>query len=304
MLDKINQQVKRSGTAISIHKFKLLKNDSAYVFLFVEGEDDTFFYPLNAKNMFINKHVLALSCYGKDGVIEVNEILSGEIKKDIIAGFFVDKDFDEDKNKSISKEIYITPTYSVENLIYNRRTFINYLIARFGLTPVDDSFTKCLGLYEKLSNEFYDSIHLYNSWIYAQRNFITTENRLNLPKNLPNDFVCMGASQITCDYDLNDIEARHPKAPKVKGEIISLASEKLKENDPELNYRGKFNWQFFAHIISLLIEDANDSSKRKLLSSSVKFNVTRKDSRKFFEEIAPFAKPPECLLEYLGKMAA
>lgn len=302
MLDMIDQQVKRSGTAISIHKFKLLKNNNSYAFLFVEGDDDVYFYPLNATTMVRDKQILPLNCSGKEGVVEANEILSSEISKDVIVGFFVDKDFDDDKNEFLSESIYITPAYSVENLVYNRETFINFLIRRFGLTPLDDSYRKCLDLYEKLSKEFYDSINLYNSWIYAQRNYITTDNKLNLPKCLPEEFVCMKTSKITREYDLMDIEKKHPKAPKVPNEIMALASKTLMKDDPELRFRGKFNWKFFAHIISMLIEDANNDTKRRFLPNSVKFNVNKKDSRKFFEEVAPFAKTPACLLEYLVRI--
>lgn len=304
MLDRIEQQVKRSGTAISIHKFKLLKNDYTYVFLFVEGEDDLYFYPQHAKNMFVKKHVLPLSCGGKDGVIEANDILAEDLNDKVAAGFFVDKDFDDEKNKSISNSIYITPTYSVENLVYNEATFVNLLLTRFDLIPNDSSFKKCLDLYEKLSIEFYKAIHLYNAWIYAQRNFIAVDKKLNLPKNLPKDFVSLKPLSIECRYDLNKIESTHPKAPKMSEEIINLASTILKKEKPELRFRGKFNWLFFAHILSLLIEDANNKSKRVYINNSVKFNIAKKDPRKFFEEISPFAKPPECLLEYLGNIAA
>lgn len=304
MLDAINQQVARSGTAISIHKFKLLKHDKKYVFLFVEGEDDLYFYPQNAKNMFVDKDILPLNCCGKNGVLEVNEILTDEITDNVIAGFFVDKDFDDEKNKSITSGIYITPTYSVENLIYNEETFVNLLFSRFGLIPKEGGFTKCLDLYEKLSAEYYSSILLYNSWIYAQRNLVTGEKKLNLPKNLPKGFVKMSSSNIVSNYDLNSIEAIHSDAPKVSNDVIKSASEILAKDKPELRFRGKFNWQFFAHVVSLLIADANDESKREFLSSSVKFNVSKNDSRRFFEEIAPFAKPPKCLLSYFEAMAA
>lgn len=304
MLDKIEQQVKRSGTAISIHKFKSLKNKSDYVFLFVEGEDDLYFYPQNAKNMFIDKHILPLSCCGKDGVIEVHDILVSDMTDEIVAGFFVDKDFDDEKNKAIPENIYITPTYSVENLVYNQDTYVNLLLGRFGLIPTEASFMKCLELYEILSNQFYSSIHLYNSWIYAQRNLITADKKLNLPKNLPKNFVSLKPLGIECGYNLNTIEATYPEAPKVSSEIMNLASEALNNDKPEFRFRGKFNWQFFAHIISLLIEDANNKSKRSYINNSVKFNVAKKDSRKFFEEISPFAKPPECLLKYMDSMAA
>jgi len=304
MLDKINKQVKRSGPAISIHKFKLLKNKEEYVFLFVEGEDDLYFYPQNAQNIFSNKQVLPLSCDGKDGVIEVNEILYNDINDSITVGFFVDRDFDEKANDLIPKNVYITPTYSVENLVYNQSTFINLLIGRFSLTPAEDEFNKCMSLYEDMSTKFYASIHLYNSWIYAQRNYITTKKELNLPKNLPKDFVKFQHLNIVPNYDLAAIEALHTKAPKLDKEKLDLALVILNEELPEKRFRGKFNWALFSYIIGLLIDDANNNNDWKYLSKKVKFNISRKDSRKLFEEISPFAKPPQCLLNYFGAMAA
>jgi len=304
MIDKINEQVRRSATSISIHKFKILKNKSFYAFLFVEGEDDRYFYPQNAKNYFADKTILPLECAGKNGVIEVNDILKDEISENIIVGFFVDRDFDNEVNESISDTIYITPAYSVENLVYNQETFKNLLLGKFGLFPSDESFDRCLGLYEQLSHDYYNSIQLYNSWIYAQRNLVKGDKKLNLPKNLPADFVELKACSITCNYDLKRIEEVHPNAPKVTYKNIDLALENLSQEKPEYTYRGKFNWQFFAHIISLLIEDANSPDKRLYIDKSVKFNVTKSDSRKFFEEISNFSRPPMCLLNYFEKIAA
>lgn len=303
MLEKINAQVQRSGVAISIHKFKILKNNDTYVFLFVEGEDDFYFYPQNAKNLFLTKNILPLICDGKKGVIEANELLSKELNGNCIIGFFVDRDFDDKVNISIPKSVYVTPTYSVENIVYNRGTFINLLIGRFGLLPTDDAFTKGLKLYDDLSSKFYASTLLYNAWIYAQRNYITAEKKLNLPKSLPTEFLTFSNLDIESNYNIDLIEKKHPQAPKLTEKMIELASNTLNENQPELTFRGKFNWQLFSHVLGLLIDDANDEEKRVYLDIPVKFNIPRKDSRKLFEEISPFAKPPECLLGYFHRIS-
>ena len=304
MLDRINEQVKRSGAVIAIHKFKILKNDDKYVFMFVEGEDDLYFYPQSARNVFSEKQVMALNCDGKEGVIEVSEILCNEINGNVIAGFFVDRDFDDETNILVSDEVYITPSYSVENLVYNKSTFVNFLTGRFGLMPTDSEYLNCLSLFEIMSAKFYDSINLYNSWIFAQRNYVVGDNKLNLPKNLPKGFVTFKSVDIESDYDLATIEALHAKAPKLESEILDKAAQVLREELPEQRFRGKFNWVLFSHIIGFLIDDANNESKRVYLSDKVKFNITRTDSRKFFEEISPFANSPQCLLDYYGTMAA
>jgi len=304
MLDKMNEQVKRSGVVISIHKFNMLKNNEEYVFLFVEGEEDLYFYQQNARNFFSDRQVLTLICNGKKGVIEVNETLCNQINDSVVAGFFVDRDFDEQTNYSVSKKVYITPSYSVENLVYNKSTFINLLIGRFGLIPTDKEYLNCLSLFEVMSNKFYTSIHLYNSWIFAQRNYVIADKKLNLPKDLPKRFVTFKSLDIESDYDLTTIEALHTKAPKLDAEFLDKASHILKKELPEQRFRGKFNWVLFSHVIGFLIDDANNESKRAYLRDKVKFNISRTDSRKFFEEISPFAKPPQCLLDYFGAMAA
>jgi hypothetical protein len=121
---------------------------------------------------------------------------------------------------------------------------------------------------------------------------------------LPKGFVTLKSVDIESDYDLTSIEALHTKAPKLDNEVLDKASQILKEELPEQRFRGKFNWVLFSHIIGFLIDDANNESKRSYLSDKVKFNISRTDSRKFFEEVSPFAKPPQCLLDYFGAMAA
>lgn len=304
MIDKISQQVKTSALTISLHKFRLEKNNSAYVFFFVEGDDDIYYYPQNAKNLFNGKSILTLDCNGKSGVIQANEALVNEITEGMTIGFFVDKDFDDENNGKISSSIYVTPTYSVENLVYNKQTFKDMLTSRFRLTPTDNSFDKCVRLYDSLSEQFYSSVRLYNHWIYAQRNLTAEKKVLNLPKKLPNDFVTFKNDNISANYDLSTIINKHPNATPVTEDIMDRAAEILDSSIPEQSYRGKFNWHFFSHIISILIEDANNKHGNSYLEKAVKFNISRNDPRKLFEEISVFSRAPQCLLDYFSKIAS
>lgn len=299
MLDEIENQLKRSGQVISIHKYRLLKKYKKYVFLFVEGEDDTYFYPQNAKNIFFDKKIIPLDCNGKDGVLEIKKILENDIDGNIV-GFFVDKDFD--KNDNIPDSVYVTPSYSVENLVYNKHTFDSLLTTRFSLIPTEAAYKKCMDLYQDLGEKFYDSIHLYNSWIFAQRNYSEIQGSLHLTKNLPAEFLIFDDDNIKPNYDIELIEKKHKKAPKIEKAKIDKASLFLKKTSPETSYRGKFNWILFSHILQILINDANCDKKRQYLDKKVKFNFSKKDPRKFFEEVAPFAKPPKCLLSYFQSM--
>ena len=302
----IDKQVSRSCGTISFHKFQLLKNDNSYAFFFVEGEDDKLFYPSLARGILSDKQVLPLVCGGKHGVKEIFELTKSDLNGQRVVAYFVDRDFDDQENQQICSSIYVTPCYSIENLVFNRETFINILHEKFGLNSSDSEYSKAVSFYECRASEFYSALRLYNGWMYAQRNLpAERKNRdLSFSKNLPDDFLVFSESEIVVNYSLEDIERIHSSAPKISNDELEEALKVIDRDDPESRYRGKFHWRVFSFILSSLIEDGNKKGGGEMLSRKVRFNFSKNDKRKFFEETYHFARMPKCLSEYIENLVA
>lgn len=304
MKNDMDAQVLRSSTAISFHKFQLLKNRSEYAFFFVEGDDDNLFYPSKSRGRFSDKQVLPLSCGGKNGVLEIYEMTKDDIIDSRVIGYFVDRDFDG--NEDVCERVYVTPFYAVENLVFNKSTFVNVLHEKFGLNISEDEYTAAEDLYNKRASEFYSALSLYNSWMYTQRNLPEERKTksLNFPKNIPDGFVLFEKDKISGAYSLEDIKKNHPGAPEVTELEIENSATIINSENPEQRYRGKFHWALFTFILSCLVEDANKKGGGEILKKRVKFNFSKNDKRKLFEETYHFASIPDCLDNYLNTIAA
>ncbi|WP_189337958.1 DUF4435 domain-containing protein [Photobacterium sanguinicancri] len=296
--------MKRSATVIAYQKFQLLKNKSEYAFFFVEGEDDLLYYPLKARGKYDGKQVTALHCGGKKGVLEIHEMTKNDLCEQRIVGYFIDRDFDD--NSNVCSTVYVTPGYAVENLVYNTTTYVNYLHERFRLNSVDAEYSMAMSFYQKLTSDFYQSLSTYNAWMYTQRNLCDDRKnkRLSFPKKIPDGFINYSYEQITACHTLEDIKSIHESAPDVTEEEVSDSLSTLSLEAFENVFRGKFHWSIFAYVLSYLIEDANKKDGGIIMKNKVKFTVSKKDSRKFFEELHPFSTAPDCLNTYFDKIVA
>lgn len=106
---------------------------SQKIFLFFEGIDD-FKYYCPRISFVCNKKYKKYDCNCKKNVLRIHSMIINQAVKDnkIITMFFVDKDFDD--NSNIDNDIYITPTYSIENLYFTDLAIENMIRAEMGLS--------------------------------------------------------------------------------------------------------------------------------------------------------------------------
>ena len=122
--------------------------------------------------------------------------------------------------------------------------------------------------------------------------------------HFPDSFITYTDDAITANYTFEEIKKAHLNAPEVTEDELNVSLQILSKEPSETVYRGKFHWSIFGYILSYLIEDSHKKEDSKIIQNKVKFTVSKKDSRKFFEEIYPFATSPICLEEYFQKIAA
>src|SRR5262245_29790616 len=105
------------------------------LYCFFEGYEDRMYYPIRIENISNSEKYLDYICSGKDEVLKVHSLIkSNQYYKNIKTGFFIDKDFDD---VTYPSDIYVTPTYSIENFYCCQEAFEKILITEFKIQKVD-----------------------------------------------------------------------------------------------------------------------------------------------------------------------
>ncbi|KJG20996.1 hypothetical protein UB37_12460 [Photobacterium iliopiscarium] len=304
-LDKMNSQYSRSITTVTFQKYQLLKKNKNIITFFVEGEDDQFFYPMKARSHIPNQ-IVPLQCGGKDGVLEIWKLTKKDrLENNIKIGYFIDKDFDTPLSSDLRDYIYETPVYSVENLCFNKQTFINIYTEKFNMTPADNNYHSAITYYDTMSSDFFNSLLDINIWFYYQRKFNTDKNKtVKFPKKIPSGYLIYEENKISKNYNFDDLNVNNPNAIVIDTDNYSTCYNVVSNYKYEDFFRGKLHWSLFAYILPILVEDANDTTKQRFVNEKVKFTFTKNDPRKFFEEISIYSPCPPCLLQYFSKIAA
>lgn len=111
------------------------------LFIFTEGKDDYKYYGPRIKS-FYNGRKRKYNCKGKENVIKIHQMITNQSSKDssLYTLFFVDRDYGD--NSTIHKDIYITPTYSIENLYFTDNAIEELLSSLMGVSDEVDEDTE------------------------------------------------------------------------------------------------------------------------------------------------------------------
>mgnify|MGYP002377767911 CR=1 FL=1 len=182
LVDQLRKEAITDCVAYTEFMLQYRKGDDT-LYCFFEGYEDRTYYSIRIKNISCANKYADYICGGKDEVLKVHSLIkSNSHYKSIKTGFFLDKDFDD---ITYSDDIYVTPTYSIENLYCNKEAFENILIAEFKMTKTDSDFVKCVESYMNLQQTFNQETLLLNSWLSCQadlRNQSGSKERLHIDK--------------------------------------------------------------------------------------------------------------------------
>jgi len=293
---------KNNSTSVAVHTFILMTGiNSNDLICFFENKDAPY-YIERIKNYSSVKYQF-IRCGNKSKVIETYKHIKFEKKYNKYKTcFFVDSDFDESL-LSIYPDLYETPCYSIENLYNSNEVFEDILKSEFGFNYINAEFSTLITLYEKLSNEFNNSVALFNAWYHA----VKTKSRrqgiisnINLGESFPSNYLKMSLAGISATYSLATIRKDFPDAIHVTDDEVDNSLQFLLKNNPFLSFRGKYQIQFLTYLIMALVEDSKPKGNRNILSNSINLHVSRSNILSHFSQ---YALTPECLKSYLSKFS-
>ncbi len=250
------------------------------IYCFFEGDDDPKYYNFRIENI-VKKEIQYFICNGKKGVLDT--LKDFELKKDIVNNtiFFIDKDYDDFLNISYNySNLYITSCYSIENYFTDIEVFKKILKIEFKINEDYEEYIQYINLYKEFQEEFHEYLLEINSFILLYQ-YLKKENNykdninyqnININRLLKIDFT---NKQINFN---NDIERFNLLTQKRENNEINTLFNKLKDElkeNPQCNFRGKFEIIFLYKFITLLQENLNKDKTNKI--NNISFNLNEKN---------------------------
>lgn len=297
-MSRIDKMIQEAKCVETIFLSYTLKKSSQNIFLFFEGHDDFKYYCPRISLIKNDKEYKKYDCNGKENVIKVYNMIVNKTTddKNVIKMFFVDKDFDD--NSLIDKEIYVTPTYSIENLFFTNLAIKNMILAEMGLSEHSEDDECDFNIAFKYIINFRDKIIrdiLYGNACYSLQIKKAHESGRNKPNLLP----IKKYDVIKMISRFEDIKSRITDYIEVSEIEIETECARL-NSDPVRLLRGKYLLEKMPKCINKIVEESNRGRNHSEHFFSKKRHMTLNTSEKsLISDLSSYAETPACLIKYI-----
>ncbi len=259
---------------------------------FIENKDAPYYcYRMSIANVSDSHPVI---CYNKSNVLDIYKIISSKPEYAIyFTAYFVDRDFDENL---FSKDIYVTPCYSIENFYCTLDSFTRILEIDFGICPTCSNFNVLKELFSERLKKWQIAILDYNAWYMClKRN--SKKPKISLQDQFPNKYVDLKEGAVAIKkYSLDSIRRDNPEEEYISEEQIEIAKEEIK-SDLCRNIRGKYEMQFLFKFLSFLKDNSNNkNAKINYITRPYRGDISGKG---MISTLSQYAETPESLINYI-----
>lgn len=276
---------------VAFHKFVLLhRRHRTHLFCFFEGVDSQYYFPrINS----LEENHQPIVCGNKKAVIESHKLIKSKYN-DFRTKFFVDADFDTNTEM---QDLYITPSYSIENLYCTEKTVSNILKNELHFSVIDEEYNQVLSIFRNRQEEFHNSTALFNLWYFSikkKAEALKTIPNVSLADKFPKEFITFSFENVEATYNLETIKLKFPNALDVSEDEILSYKKDFDTKPPIYRFRGKYEIEFLIKFLIMIIEDSNIYNK--VIKRKTKFRV---DPALILSQLTQYADTPECLMEFL-----
>jgi hypothetical protein len=298
---------RRQALAVAQHRYNQLRGriPDAEIAI-VEGSDDAVFYSSIFKREGNQSTEYFFVANGKDNVLGLRELILKS--KDIPRGggvvFFVDRDFDGLKGQAAGREIYMTPTYSIENILVCKGAFRNILLAEFKLGDADSiqDIDRILLQFDKIMEQHAAALAEANELIHCVRqealksNLLTTGSISDQPKKFADiDAETLTVTKNASGKAIEELITIQTPIPEV---LLNQYKEDFSALAPNTSWRGKFLYFLFRRFVFFLVEDKNKNTPKYFSKGGGRISLdTATDS--FIRVLAAGCVIPECLKQFV-----
>lgn len=288
---------------------KLYKNEGKI--LFVESYDDEKYYTYRT-DRYSKLPCNYICCNGKKNVINLRkEISEHELYNNEKNLFLVDADFDDNSDLINEKDIYVTPTYAIENFYISDECFEKILQKEFQCKCYinEDEYKNVRSHYILSKKMFIEALSDFNYFIHSYRisKLDKGVQSLNLKgldqksdfifedSNLSEDYLLFKV-----DFNIDNINKTFPNITSENIEIskksIGKSIQFLNENK-EKRFRGKALLQFLIKYLNALKYDSN--LKTPNIFSEQKKCSTEFSYKNAISTLSIYADTPDCLIKFI-----
>ena len=291
-MSRKDKMIEQTDCIEAIFMSYIQQKSSQKMILFFEGKDDFKYYCPRIHSIYNEKHINYI-CNGKENVLKIYKMIIEKTAEDrrVIKMFFVDKDYDD--NSNIDKnDIYITPTYSIENLYFTDFAIESMIRGEMGLSAEAKDDTKDFKIAYDYIRECRDNIIkeiLYGNACYSLQ--IKKSYKKNCKK--PSLTAIKKYNDIVSISKLEDIEV------KLKETYIEMTEEEIKEEYERL----KSLFEKMPKYINKIVEESNKGTKHvgHFFSKKRSMRLNTSEST-LISDLSNYAETPRCLQEYIRKM--
>lgn len=263
-----------------------------------EGPEDLPVYDVWIRRHYPERYE-PLQVNGKENLLDLNVLLQKSAdEKDARILFFADHDFDGSKERTVDDRVYFTPTYSIENLLINPRSFEDTLIYEFGLINAEQPDRKPLieAFFTKL-DDFNEKLLPVNAFIRWLR--LEGVECGNLPETTTR-LVSVGLEEVRPLFS----ERLSEVADEFKATAIPLSPtvqehmKWLRDHNPTKVGRGKFLLDFMKRYLLALYADRRSD---KPIYFSRKDRTKPEPCHDVLRKLAGYTSTPDCLKDFIAQ---
>lgn len=264
-----------------------------YFYYAVEGFDDYHYYN-NRISSTLGTEAYHINCKNKKNVILLyNKIKTESSLTGYRIVFFVDADYDVN---IFPEDIYVTKTYSIENLYCSISAYKRILRQHFFIDENSNVFKKLINFWITEHSAFFNAVVELCAWEYHIRQQKYCDKNLDFDK-LFNEFIHLEIENTQKKYSLESLEEKFPDAPKISKDNIFKIQEQFR-GDLYGRIRGKYVIAFLIEYIKFL-KDAFNKDRGKFHKHKVKACNLSVDRKNFSYVLSSIADNPPCLREYI-----
>lgn len=268
------------------------------IFLFFEGKDDFKYYIPRITITVPGKDLKKFDCGNKSSVIQIHKRIKEQsaYSNEKVKLFFVDKDFDV--NENIDDDIYITPTYSIENLYFTDIALEHMLKGEIGLSDNSKDDVKDFDIAFNYIKEYRDFIinnTLYGNAYYSLQIRKSKERGFNRPDLTP----IKGYDQIIGLLSRADFERIVKNYIDVTDDEVDEECRRLRSN-PIYLLRGKYILEKLPECINTIVECSNKPRPgAKILFSKRRHIALNISKANLLSVLSQYAETPDTLTTYI-----
>lgn len=284
-----------------------------YTFFFLEGDDDIDYYQQFFRNFSFPWEDFV--CDGRDNVIALYHDLKNHKNKEYnelkVFGF-IDKDYHEININN--KDIYTTPTYSIENLYISDDCIKRILNSKFNLKTNSDVFNSCFTNFNDRISDFIKLIEPLDIILRANNiNYIKHKSgaKINVKNIKLDQYFKISFDEVLLKKDIIiDLDIDTSKISSNSMATAKSFNKNCNNIENKKFIRGKFLFYFVTKYLSLLIKDnnikensrffseiRNEHSKKRIKFKSTKLKIDNEKPDALLQ-LATFADVPNCLNDF------